>query len=123
MSEHDLPDLPEVRREIGKRIILARNELGMKQVELAELLGVAERTMQAYESGEVVPYRRLRELERVLNRPMAWFLHGDAAEEKRDVQLDEIRAEAHRVFEINERRNGLLVEIRDLLQRLVDQSG
>ena len=123
MSENDLPDLPEVRREIGKRIILARNELGMKQVELAELLGVAERTMQAYESGEVVPYRRLRELERVLNRPMAWFLHGDAAEEKRDVQLDEIRAEAHRVFEVNERRNGLLVEIRDLLRRLVDQSG
>jgi transcriptional regulator with XRE-family HTH domain len=120
MSENDLPDLPEARKEIGKRIILARNELGMRQVELAELLGVAERTMQAYESGEVVPYRRLKELERVLNRPMAWFLHGDAAEEKRDVQLDELRSEIHRVFEINSSRNDLLVEIRDLLQRLVD---
>ena len=119
-SEGDLPDLRASRKAIGKRIILARNELGMRQVELAELLGIAERTMQAYESGEVVPYRRLKDLERVLGRPMAWFLHGEAAEERRDAQLDELNDEVRRVFAINNERNDLLREIRDLLRAFVE---
>ena len=74
--------------EIGQRIVLARRELGgMKQEELADLIGVSQRSMQAYESGEVVPYRKMKDLERVLRRPMAWLLHGDAAVESRDEQL------------------------------------
>lgn len=64
----------------GKRIVAARRDLGMKQVELAELIHVSERTMQAYESDDVTPYRKVRELSEVLNVSMAWILHGEAAE-------------------------------------------
>lgn len=126
--EEEHIDIPEARRQIGERIIQARRELGMKQVELAELLGVAERTMQAYESGEVVPYRRLKDLERVLNRPMAWFLHGEAAESQRDAQLDELAAELQRnheelkaILEGNRRRDDLLSEMLELLRTIAEK--
>jgi transcriptional regulator with XRE-family HTH domain len=66
---------------VGQRLVAARKEMGMKQVEVAELIHVSERTMHAYESDEVVPFRKLRELSEVLGRPMAWILHGDKAEQ------------------------------------------
>lgn len=70
----------EKGREIGSRIATARHEAqGMSQRELGDLVGVTERSIQAWEAGEVIPYRYLRDLERALNRPAAWFLHGEAA--------------------------------------------
>ena len=81
-------------QEIGKRVALARHEAdAMTQRELADLLGVTERSVAAYESGEVIPYRYVRDLERFLNKPAGWFLHGDDVEQDRqyDVLLEEIR--------------------------------
>ena len=69
-------------REIGKRIALARNEAGgMTQRELADLIGVTERSVSAYERGEVVPFRFIRQLESALARPAAWFLYGEDIEQ------------------------------------------
>ena len=65
--------------EIGRRIIEARRELGMSQQELADLVHVSVRSMQAYESGEVVPYRKLSDLASVLDKSAAWILHGNKA--------------------------------------------
>jgi len=53
---------------VGQRIIAARNELGMRQIDLAELVGVSERSIQAYENDEVVPYRKMNDLSRVLGK-------------------------------------------------------
>lgn len=64
--------------EIGSRIALARREAdGMTQRELADLLGVTERSVAAYEAGEVIPYRFMRQLEQLLNRPANWLLYGE----------------------------------------------
>lgn len=69
-------------REIGKRIALARNEAGgMTQRELADLIGVTERSVSAYERGEVVPFRFIRKLEDALAKPAAWFLYGEEIEQ------------------------------------------
>lgn len=88
-------------REIGERIVQARREAGgMRQEELADLIGVSVRSMQAYESGEVVPYRYLKELERVLGRPMAWILHGDQAIEGSDRTLARIEQKLDRLLEL-----------------------
>jgi transcriptional regulator with XRE-family HTH domain len=99
-------------KEIGRRIAQARHEAGgMTQPELAELIKVAPRTMQAYEQGEIVPYKKLRELERFLNRPAAWFLHGDDALRARDDQFDqilkELRSLRREVAKLAERVNAL----------------
>ena len=92
-------------REVGQRIVKARKEFpsGMiSQKELSELIHVSERTMQAYEAGEVIPYRKLKDLSDVLNRPMAWILHGENAEET----TGELRPVLDRILEV-------LEEIRD----------
>ncbi|HEX4526890.1 MAG TPA: helix-turn-helix transcriptional regulator [Gaiellaceae bacterium] len=66
-------------KAIGARIAQARKERGMLQEDLARELRVTVRSVGAYESGEVVPYRRMRDLERILGRSDVWFLHGDEA--------------------------------------------
>lgn len=88
--------------EIGQRIVAARLELGgMKQEELAELIGVSQRSMQAYESGEVIPYRKMKDLERVLQRPMAWIIHGDEAVVGKDEQLARIESKLDELLDIS----------------------
>lgn len=79
-------------KEIGRRIKQARLEAGgMTQRELGDLLGVTERSVAAYETGEVVPYRFLRDLERVLGAEAAWILHGEEATRTQEArQLDEV---------------------------------
>src|SRR3990167_1003749 len=64
---------------IGARIARARTEAGVTQEELADLIGVSTRSLQGYEAGAVKPYRHLEALAAAVNKPMAWFLHGDDA--------------------------------------------
>ena len=81
---------PAKAKEIGRRIIQARQEAGgMTQRELGELIGVSERSIAAYEAGDVTPYRFLRKLEEVLGRSAAWILHGDDAPVTQDKQFAE----------------------------------
>lgn len=78
MNEND----KTAAREIGKRIIAARKEFEpgpISQQELADLIHVSQRSMQAYEAGEVIPYRKLKDIAAVLNKPAAWILHGERA--------------------------------------------
>jgi len=71
--------------EVGMRIVQARKELGLTQEELAELAGVSQRSMQAYETGEVIPYRKMREIAAVLETSPAWVLHGEDGSVDTDV--------------------------------------
>ena len=64
--------------DIGRRIAQARKEVGLTQQQLADRLLVTRRSVQGYESGAVVPYKRLNALAGALGRPAAWFLSGDA---------------------------------------------
>ena len=61
----------------------------MTQRELGDLLGVSERSVAAYESGEVIPYRFIKRLEEVLGKPAEWILHGTESLD-RDQTLMEI---------------------------------
>ncbi len=93
-------------QEIGRRIVQARKEAGgMTQRELAELLGVTERSVIAYEHGDVIPYRFLDKLESALGRSAGWFLHGEeTAVDSADKRFVEVVA--------------LLKELREEVQRL-----
>lgn len=88
-------DLDPRAVEIGERLTLARKELdgqGMTQRELSDLLGVSERSVAAYEAGEVIPYRFIRDLEKILNRPAEWILHGKDPSADLNEVLEEVRA-------------------------------
>lgn len=77
-------------REVGERIVQARKEANLTQTELAELVGSSPRAMQGYENGERVPYRKMADIARIVNKDMAWLLHGDRAMVGYDVQLRRI---------------------------------
>ncbi len=67
--------------EIGRRIVTTRKDLGLTQEELAELAGDSQRSMQAYETGEVIPYRKMREIAATLQVSPSWILHGEEDED------------------------------------------
>ena len=83
--------------EIGGRIAIARRETGLTQEEAADLVGVSTRSWQGYELGEVVPYRHIDRISTVLNRTIAWLLHGDkgVGPEDRLARIERQVAEIH----------------------------
>lgn len=78
-------------REIGARIAQARREAGLTQEQLAEIAPFSQRSLQDYERGLVIPYRQMRELAKLLGKPVEWFLHGEPEDEATIVErLDSI---------------------------------
>lgn len=69
------------RMAVAGRIVQARNELGIKQKEFADLAQVSVRTIHAWETGETIPWRRMDELAAILEKPKYWLLHGDNGED------------------------------------------
>jgi transcriptional regulator with XRE-family HTH domain len=98
---------------IGRRIARARKERGLTQEELAALIGVSPRSIQGYEAGSVVPYRRLARLAAVCNRDIGWLLEGDTNTDHELVErllyaVEELSAQASRIGAIAERLEYLL---------------
>ena len=66
---------------IGRRIAQARKEMnGLTQERMAELASFSKRSLQDYEAGVTIPYKHLREIGAITQRPVEWFLHGDEPE-------------------------------------------
>lgn len=68
-------------QDIGARIAVARKEAGLTQEELGDIVGVSTRSIQGYEYGDVPPYRYINKIAEVVNRSVAWLLHGEEAED------------------------------------------
>lgn len=90
--------LSDYSAEVGQRIIDARKNLGLTQLELAELAGISQRSMQAYETGEVIPYRKLREIAAVLQVSPMWILHGE--EEEADPEVVELQRQVENLSKL-----------------------
>lgn len=88
----------EYAAEVGARIVLARKEKALTQVELAELVGVSQRSMQAYENGEVIPYRKMRDIANVLERPVEFLLYGEGLFTAPDERLESIERSLDRLI-------------------------
>jgi transcriptional regulator with XRE-family HTH domain len=102
---------------IGSRIARARKERGLTQEELAALIGVSARSIQGYEAGKVVPYRRLTQLAEITNCEVGWILQGDVAAtagsdpevvDRLVIAVEEVSAEARRIRVAAERLEHLL---------------
>ena len=90
---------------IGERIATARREAGLRQEDLADLIGVATRTVQNYEAGSTSAHRHIRQIAEITGTSVGWLLHGErpADEDDRINQLvgevSEIRAMLERLLE------------------------
>lgn len=68
------------RHEICERIATARNQAGLTQPELADVLEVHWRTIANWESRKnpTVPWNRLAEVADALGVTREWLMHGDS---------------------------------------------
>ena len=96
-------------RQIGALVRDARRHHGLTQEQLAERVGVTQRSIQGYEAGAVVPYKHFKRLEEVTGRTLAWFLGREedaGASNLADVGerlvalVEQVAAEAERLAEI-----------------------
>lgn len=72
---------------VAKRIKEAREWKGITQVKMAKLLDVARQTYLDIETGKTEPrIRMLSEIAEITDRPLVWFVYGDADVEMHDVQ-------------------------------------
>ena len=78
-------------RAIGGRLKEARKAVGLKQVDVAEQLGVSERTIQAYEQGETIPHRFRGKLEAILENPASWLFDGERTPRGSQAQEQRLR--------------------------------
>lgn len=84
------------REEITARIKQARNEAGLTQPEIADLLDVAPRTYQNYEADRV-PWGLINDIAKITGKTAQWLLHGETPDvlggfAAPSVQLDRIEA-------------------------------
>lgn len=85
------------RPSVGRRIREIRQHSGMRQWELARLLGTTQSAIHKYEHGIVPEPRRLMELARVGRTSIEWILtgrHVDGGHEGREIPSPEILATA-----------------------------
>lgn len=73
----DFKRLEKVPQPLGPRIAVAREHAGFTVSELARQLGINERTLKRWESGQQVPRaNRMLMLAGLLNVTLAWLLEG-----------------------------------------------
>jgi transcriptional regulator with XRE-family HTH domain len=67
------------RAAISVRLAESREQAGLTQDEMADLLGVHFRSVQNYESAKVdrIPWDKLDEWARITGRTKEWVLHGN----------------------------------------------
>jgi transcriptional regulator with XRE-family HTH domain len=101
------------RAAISVRLAQAREEVGLTQVELAELLQVHFRSVQNYESPRErrIPFDLLDRWAQVTGRPKEWLLHGD---EPRIVADDRLQAIEERL----ERLEAGLLRVEEILREV-----
>jgi transcriptional regulator with XRE-family HTH domain len=86
---------------IGERIAMRRQELGMKQAELAKLLGVHKATVTSWETGKSYPKRHLGAIEaqlRVNLRDTPRVSHYDTPDEALIWSLDRFTEDERRAL-------------------------
>ena len=98
------------RAAISVRLAQARAEVGLSQVEMAELLSVHFRSIQNYESPRMhaIPFDRLDRWAQISGRPKEWLLHGDEPRIVADDRLEAIEEELRRISVGLERLEDLL---------------
>lgn len=64
---------------IGERIKQARERAGLRQEDLADIIGVATRSVQGYESSSTKPFKHLNAIGTATGVTTEWLLHGDPA--------------------------------------------
>lgn len=78
--------------QIAKKIRSARREGGFSQQDLAEKIGISDKTISAYESGRAVPpLPTLSELAKITNKSINYFLESKNTKSKDEEVIKELK--------------------------------
>jgi transcriptional regulator with XRE-family HTH domain len=92
--------------EIGDRIKQARERAGLRQEDLADLIGMSTRQVQNYEAGDSKQYAKLKAIAGATGTSVEWLLRGEPVEDDEvtssevaalGAQLEAVRAGVERV--------------------------
>lgn len=64
---------PNLNKKIGRKIFVARNELGISRDTLARKIGMSKSRLAFLETGKINRIDVLCKIADVLNKPIAWF--------------------------------------------------
>jgi transcriptional regulator with XRE-family HTH domain len=76
--------------EIGTRIAQAREEAGLTQEDLGDLIDLSTRQVQNLEAGVSKPFKHLEAIAGATGKPSEWFLREDEDATERDDRLRQI---------------------------------
>ena len=110
---------PLNKKEIGKRIKRLRKEKGLKQWQMADILGATQPAIHKYENGILPEVKRLLELARVGNTSMEWILtgrHWEQGSEERERIPEEIFHLAARFHTFTREQRQTLISALELLE-------
>ena len=118
------------KQSMGLRIKQIRLQAGMRQWELARLLGTTQSAVHKYEHGVVPEPRRLLELARVGNTSIEWLLtgrHWDSGSEERERLSADVLRTAALLREIGADQRQSVDEalriVREAVAELEDETG
>ncbi len=101
------------RKEIGARIKKLRKDAGLRQWQLAEMIGATQPAIHMYERGVLPEPRRLLELARIGNTSVEWILTGRHWENG----SEDIQRPSHEVYQLAFRFEELSDQDREMIQQ------
>lgn len=90
------------RKELGRRIQLARIEAGYSQTQLSEILEVSDKGISSYEVGRTAPnFEMMQKISEALHKPLAFFdLRTETQEKTIEEKIFQIEKELNIVKEL-----------------------
>jgi Zn-dependent peptidase ImmA (M78 family)/DNA-binding XRE family transcriptional regulator len=101
------------REALGERVMVARKDQGLTQVELATAMGVDRTVITKIETGQrMVDSLELARLAEILRRPVGWFVtdpppsivsrraHREAVVRREDIQLEALAQDVEQLIEL-----------------------
>jgi transcriptional regulator with XRE-family HTH domain len=79
--------------ELGHRIKTAREQAGLTQDDLADVIGLSMRQVQNLEAGVSKPFKHVKQIAEATGKSVEWLLHGEPAPQPDADRLREIIAE------------------------------
>lgn len=114
---------PINKRNVGRRIAQAREQAGLTQKQLADLLDISEGSVSNYERGlwkKGPPYEHMSRMEEVTNRPVGYLLYGDSMVTSLESLLGDMRADRAEIAQQLALQTELLKALGDLLKQLAE---
>ena len=117
-------NMREIDKEaMGRRIRQIRTAAGLRQWELARMLGTTQSAIHKYEHGVVPEPRRLVELSRIGGTSVEWVLTGEHWENGSDSQerlSPDVLELANRLSELNQSQRSRIDESIRIVRRAVE---